>query len=221
MNNWILHIETATKKCSVALAKNGELIVLREILEEKFNHAEKLHVLFEELFQEAQISWKELSAISVSKGPGSYTGLRIGVSSAKGLCYALNIPLISVNTLEIIARQLQVAEGEQIVSMIDARRMEVFAAIYDNQYNEIKPTYAWIVEENPFSEGIYHLVGDGAMKCQNILKGENIHYYLEIQHPSAKEMVQISYQKYLNKIFEDVAYFEPFYLKDFHLTQKP
>lgn len=218
MNNRILHIETATKKCSVALSENGKLIAFREVLEEKFNHAEKLHILFEELLHEAQIKWVDISAIAISKGPGSYTGLRIGVSSAKGLCYALDIPLISINSLEIIARQIQVSQGEFIIPMIDARRMEVFAAVYDSQYNEVQPTHSWIVENNPFYKNKCHFVGDGAMKCKEIIGEKNTHFYPEIIYPSAREMIAVSYQKFLEQKFENLAYFEPFYLKDFMLS---
>ena len=131
---FILNIETATKNCSVSLAKNGDTIALREIAEEGYSHAEKLHVFIEEIIAESKISFEDLNAIAVSQGPGSYTGLRIGVSSAKGLCYALNIPMIAIDTLQSLAAQISISKGI-IIPMIDARRMEVFNAIYDKSRN--------------------------------------------------------------------------------------
>ncbi|MES2863303.1 MAG: tRNA (adenosine(37)-N6)-threonylcarbamoyltransferase complex dimerization subunit type 1 TsaB [Bacteroidota bacterium] len=217
----ILNVETATKNCSVALAKEGKTIAIREIATENFSHAEKLHVFIEELFSETNLKLQDLNAIAVSQGPGSYTGLRIGVSAAKGLCYALSIPLISVDTLELLARKLTVAEGI-IVPMIDARRMEVFCAFFDNNYNKIRETKAEIIDETSyqdFSETL-HLIGDGAMKFKDILTDVKFQYYPEIEFPSATEMAQVSFQKFQNNQLEDVAYFEPFYLKDFVMLTK-
>ena len=131
--SYILNIETATKNCSVALAKNGETILCKEIAEEGYSHAERLHVFIDEVCKVSGISFQDLSAIAVSQGPGSYTGLRIGVSAAKGLCYALNIPLISVDTLQVLASKVTIAEG-LIIPMLDARRMEVYSAIFDFKY---------------------------------------------------------------------------------------
>ena len=131
----ILNIETATKNCSVSLAKDGITILTKEISEAGYSHAEKLHVFIEEILKETQSNVKDLKAVAVSKGPGSYTGLRIGVSSAKGICYALDIPLIAVDTLQILAKQLKVEKGI-IVPMIDARRMEVYSAVYDKNHNK-------------------------------------------------------------------------------------
>ena len=132
----ILHIETATKQCSVSLAKDDQLIACKQLAEEGFNHAEKLHVFIEELLKESNYAFRSLDGICVSKGPGSYTGLRIGVSAAKGLAYTLDVPLLSVNTLEVLARQLNVDTGT-IIPMIDARRMEVFTAHFDSDYSMI------------------------------------------------------------------------------------
>ena len=126
---YILNIETATKNCSVALAKEGKTILCKEIAEEGYSHAERLHVFIEEVIEEAGITFKDLAAIAVSQGPGSYTGLRIGVSAAKGLCYALDIPLIAVDTLKTLASQVKISSG-LIIPMIDARRMEVYSAIF-------------------------------------------------------------------------------------------
>ena len=217
----ILNIETATKNCSIALAKDGKTIAIREIATQNFSHAEKLHVFIEELFSETNLKLQDLSAIAVSQGPGSYTGLRIGVSAAKGLCYALSIPLIAVDTLELIARKINIESGI-IVPMIDARRMEVFCAFFDNKYNKIRETKAEIIDETSYQDisETLHLIGDGAMKFKDVLTAAKFQYYPEIEFPSATEMALVSYGKFQNKQFEDVAYFEPFYLKDFVLMTK-
>ena len=217
---YILNIETATKKCSVAVSKDNELIAYRELAEEQFSHAERLHVFIEEVMAEARLKWHNLNAVAVSKGPGSYTGLRIGVSSAKGLCYALGIPLISVDTLAILARQITPEEGS-IQPMIDARRMEVFTQKFDRHHKAEGNAYALIVDETAFAgeKQKIHLLGDGAIKCQAVLDGEHFVYYPEYKYPSAKDMIGLSFEKYKKNDIEDVAYFEPFYLKDFQLNR--
>ena len=136
---YILNIETATKNCSVSLSADGKTIALQEIATENFSHAEKLHVFIATLLKEHHLQFKDIQAIAVSQGPGSYTGLRIGVSSAKGFCYALNIPMIAVDTLQLLAKQIQIEDGI-IIPMIDARRMEVFTAFFDKNYNQIRNT---------------------------------------------------------------------------------
>lgn len=218
---YILNIETATKNCSVSLSKNGKTIVISEIAEVQFSHAEKLHVFIKDVLNEAEISLNDLSAIAVSKGPGSYTGLRIGVSAAKGLCYALNLPLIAVDTLAVLAEKLTITIGV-IVPMIDARRMEVFTQIFNSNHTSINSTEALIVDENSFAtltEEI-HLIGDGALKCKDVLTKDHFIYHDDIIYPSANEMARLSYEKFLENNFENVAYFEPYYLKDFMLTTK-
>jgi tRNA threonylcarbamoyladenosine biosynthesis protein TsaB len=218
---YILNIETATKNCSVSLAKNGETVLCKEIAEQGYSHAEKLHVFIEEILKETSISAKDLNAIAVSKGPGSYTGLRIGVSTAKGLCYALDIPLISIDTLEVLAKQVSVEKG-MIVPMIDARRMEVYSAFFDANHNKTRDVQAEILNEESYSkmtEPVY-FIGDCQEKCKTILTKANFHFLPEIIFPSANEMSKLSYKKFILKEFEDVAYFEPFYLKDF-LAAKP
>ena len=213
---FILNLETATKNCSVCLAQDGEVAVLKEFAGDGYAHAEKLHVFIEEALQEACITFKDIDAVAVSRGPGSYTGLRIGVSAAKGLCYALNIPLIAIDTLEVLAHKLSVKEGV-IVPMIDARRMEAYTAIYDNDYNKTRETKAEIITENSFSDinGPVNLIGDGAAKCREILVAGKFIYHEGIIYPSASQMASLSYAKYKKSDIEDVAYFEPFYLKDF------
>ena len=216
---YILHIETSTKNCSVALAKNGQLIQCKEIAEEGFSHAEKLHVFIEEILQENQINFKDLSAIAVSQGPGSYTGLRIGVSAVKGLCYALQLPMIAIDTLEILARQLSVDSGI-IIPMLDARRMECYTSIFDATYTKMREVQSEIIDENLYAEleGNIHLIGDGASKCKEVLKDFKFVYHNQIVFPSAKEMVDVAFEKYQKSDMVDVAYFEPFYLKDFMMT---
>lgn len=213
----ILNIETATRNCSVALSLNGEVIAVREIAAQGYLHAEKLHVFIEECMAEANKEIKDLNAIAISMGPGSYTGLRIGVSAAKGLCYALGIPLIAVDTLEVLARNIEVREGEYLLPMIDARRMEAYTAIFDSNYNKLRETKAEIITEELFTElsGKVHLLGDGAAKCKEVLTDDKFVYHDEALFPSAKQMCSIAYNKYKISDTVDVAYFEPFYLKDF------
>ena len=216
---YILNIETATKNCSVALAKGGKTIVSKEIAEEGYSHAERLHVFIEEIIKEAGITFQDLSAVAVSQGPGSYTGLRIGVSAAKGLCFALDIPLISVDTLQGLASQALVSDG-LIVPMLDARRMEVYSAIFNSNFDKIRAVEAEIITEDSFldfQETLY-FVGDCAEKCKAVLTKENFIFLDEIKYPSAKEMSSISFEKYKKNDIEDVAYFEPYYLKDFMIT---
>jgi len=215
----ILNIETATKNCSVALAKEGETLVYKEIAEEGYSHAERLHVFIEEIIKEAGITFQDLSAVAVSQGPGSYTGLRIGVSAAKGLCFALDIPLISVDTLQVLSSQALVSDG-LIVPMLDARRMEVYSAIFNSNFDKIRAVEAEIITEDSFldfQETLY-FVGDCAEKCKAVLTKENFIFLDEIKYPSAKEMSSISFEKYKKNDIEDVAYFEPYYLKDFMIT---
>ncbi len=217
--SYILNIETATKNCSVALAKNGEIILCKEIAEEGYSHAERLHVFIDEVCKESGISFQDLSAIAVSQGPGSYTGLRIGVSAAKGLCYALNIPLIAVDTLQVLASKATIAEG-LIIPMLDARRMEVYSAIFDFKLEKQREVQAEVITENSFesiTETVY-FVGDCSDKCKSVLTKSNFNFLEEVKYPSANEMSALSFQKFQKEDFEDVAYFEPYYLKDFMIT---
>jgi tRNA threonylcarbamoyladenosine biosynthesis protein TsaB len=217
--SYILNIETATKNCSVALAKEGKTILCKEIAEGGYSHAERLHVFIEEIIKEAGITLQDILAIAVSQGPGSYTGLRIGVSAAKGLCFALDIPLIAVDTLQVLASQANVSKG-LIIPMLDARRMEVYSAIFTPNFENKRAVQAEIITENSFEdlqETIY-FVGDCAEKCKSVLTKENFIFLEEIKYPSAKEMSFLSFEKYQKHEIEDVAYFEPYYLKDFMMT---
>lgn len=217
--SYILNIETATKNCSVALAKEGKTILCKEIAEEGYSHAERLHVFIEEIIKEAGISFKDISAIAVSQGPGSYTGLRIGVSAAKGLCYALGVPLIAVDTLQVLASQAKVSNG-LIVPMLDARRMEVYSAIFTPAFENKREVQAEILTENSFEDlqQTLYFVGDCAEKCKLVLNKNNHVFLEEIKYPSAKEMSFLSFEKYQKNDTVDVAYFEPYYLKDFMMT---
>jgi len=214
---YILNIETATKNCSVSLSRNGELIAIKELNNGNYSHAEVLHSFVNEVVSESGISLSDLSAVAVSKGPGSYTGLRIGVSAAKGLCFALDIPLISINTLASLAHGLTIKSGK-IVSMLDARRMEVYSAVFEKDFIQVRETKAEIIDGDSFLEyldkGAVYFVGDGAEKCKDVITHDNA-VFVEEQFPSAQEMCSLAYDKYKKNDIEDVAYFEPFYLKDF------
>ena len=217
----ILNIETSTKNCSVSLAKDGTTILVKEFAEEGFSHAEKLHVFIDEVLKETQTNFKDLNAVAVSKGPGSYTGLRIGVSAAKGICYALDIPLISVDTLQVLAKQVNIKEGI-IIPMLDARRMEVYSAVFDKNHTKIMEVQAEILTEESYAEieeNVY-FIGDCQEKCKTVLSKPNFHFLPANIFPSANEMSVLSYHKFNNQEFENVAYFEPFYLKDFMIMKK-
>ena len=217
----ILNIETATKNCSVSISKEGKTIACREIATQNFSHAEKLHVFIEELLMETNLNYKDLTAVAISQGPGSYTGLRIGVSSAKGFCYALSIPLIAIDTLELLARRISITEGI-IVPMIDARRMEVYSAFFDVDYVKIRKVEAEIIDSNSYVEILnkIHLVGDGISKFKDILIDEKFIFHEDITYPSANEMGLLAYEKFKTSDFVDVAYSEPYYLKDFLIAKK-
>ena len=216
---YILNLETATKNCSVSISQHGKTILCKEIAESGYSHAERLHVFIEECLKESNITFKDLSAIAVSQGPGSYTGLRIGVSTAKGLCFALDLPLIAIDTLQVLASQLTITEGV-IIPMIDARRMEVYSAIYNSNYEKTREVQAEILTENSFEEiaDTIHFVGDCSEKAKTVLTNSNFIFHEEIVYPSANEMSELSFKKFQDSNFEDVAYFEPYYLKDFMTT---
>lgn len=218
----ILNIETATKNCSVSIAKNETVLVLKELNDGNYSHAEKLHPFIQDILKEADVTLKEIDAVAVSKGPGSYTGLRIGVSAAKGLCFAFDKPLISIETLESLAHSVSVEEGF-IIPMLDARRMEVYATVFNTSYNQVREIRAEIINENSFqeylSENKVYFLGDGAEKCKEVIQHKNA-VFIDDKFPSAKQMATLSYAKYKINDIEDVAYFEPFYLKDFMVTQE-
>ena len=214
----ILNLETATTNCSVSIARDGVTIAVKEHDTPNYSHAEQLHVFIQEVLEKAQEQLSSLNAIAVSKGPGSYTGLRIGVSAAKGLCFSLNIPLISVDTLKSLATKTKSEDIDFIIPLLDARRMEVYSKVFDAELNEIRETKAEIIDDKSFEDylekGKILLTGSGAQKCEEVISSPNLE--LDFQAvPSAKEMSALSFKKYIAQDFEDVAYFEPYYLKDF------
>ena len=214
----ILCIETASTNCSVALASEGEVLAMKEDYSDNYSHAERLHVFIQELLKEENLRAEELSAIAVSKGPGSYTGLRIGVSAAKGLCFALGLPLISIPTLLSMAHQVIAEETEFIIPLFDARRMEVYTAGFTADKKPLFDTRAEILSEDSFLEyldrGTVTFLGSGVEKFREICGHKNA-YFLEGKLPSASEMAFLAEEKFRSKNFEDVAYFEPYYLKNF------
>jgi tRNA threonylcarbamoyladenosine biosynthesis protein TsaB len=217
----ILHLETATKVCSVALSTDGKLMQLAEIDDDQFAHGEQLTLLIDQVLKAASILPSDLSAVTVTSGPGSYTGLRIGVSTAKGLCYALNIPLIAIDALvSMAAIAVEKHPETQLCPMIDARRMEVFSAIYASDLSIVKPISADVLDETSYEEfGKIVCFGDGAEKMKALWGKRSIQFDLDLK-PSAAGQVPLAYQKYLAQQFEDVAYFEPFYLKEFYMPTK-
>jgi tRNA threonylcarbamoyladenosine biosynthesis protein TsaB len=224
--NYLLHIDTSTKMCSIALSADGKLIDFTSYEGDGFVHSELLTSFIENMLHKNQLTPNTLSAISVASGPGSYTGLRIGVSSAKGLCYALNIPLIAIDSLFSLANWAKQNEPNfngNFCAMIDARRMEVFSAIYTNDLQLLKPISADILDENSYSEFISTknllLTGDGTEKTKSIWENrENIVFSAYLS--DARGQINEANRRFLGKQFEDVAYFEPYYLKDFILGSK-
>jgi tRNA threonylcarbamoyladenosine biosynthesis protein TsaB len=215
--SYLLLLETSSKNCSVAIADEQQVILAKSASADHFIHAEQLHVMMNELFTESSLTPDSLHAVAVSKGPGSYTGLRIGVSAAKGLCFALNIPLIAFDTTEILARHAAsiIHNATRFMPMIDARRMEVYSANFDAQANRLTTDEAVIIDEKTFnnvsSERVV-LVGDGAEKCTPFLTE---HIQILSILPSADMMHAPAVEAFHQKRFQDVAYFEPFYLKDY------
>ena len=212
---YILHIDSTTKVCSVAISKEDKLLELTEVNSDQLVHSEKLHLFIEECLLKANVKLSDLKAINVSKGPGSYTGLRIGVSAAKGLAYGLTIPLISVDTLEAMADSVSLAFDAVLIPMIDARRMEVFCSIHQNG-KCLSPVSAEVLDESSFSafnaKKVFYF-GDGALKAVGNLN-PNFTFIDEIK-TSASNLIRLGWHKYNSGDFEDIAYFEPFYLKDF------
>ena len=225
----ILCLETSTSVCSVALNESCCTLALRE--SEKQNaHSEKITTFIKEVMEIAGIGYSQLDAVAVSKGPGSYTGLRIGVSTAKGICYAADLPMMAIDTLEAMAYGMkeklgsQIAENDLLIPMIDARRMEVYAAVFDANLNRIQDTAALVIDENAFDDlkkdHRLWLFGDGAPKLKTVFADQPNISIVEGFKPSATYMRPLTERAFLNKDFVDVAYFEPFYLKDF-IAGKP
>lgn len=220
---YILSIETSTAVCSVALHEQGKLLALAE-LREPGAHAEKLMGLLEEVLKKAGKLFSEVDAFAVSEGPGSYTGLRIGVSTAKGLAFALSKPLIGINTLRAMAAGGPLEKGAQIVAVLDARRMEVYTQTFGEQLEEKTPIEALILEAGVFrrslEQGKVFFIGDAVEKVKEVVNHPNAVFLLETDYPlSAKAMGQLAFEKFQHKAFEDLAYFVPNYLKEFKALQ--
>jgi tRNA threonylcarbamoyladenosine biosynthesis protein TsaB len=224
---FILNLETSTSVCSVSVTGDGEVLSIRERLDAK-SHASQLIPFVAEVLEESGLKPHDLSAIAVSKGPGSYTGLRIGVSTAKGMAYALNAPLIAIDTLFSMTSgyldihpELTHVPNTLLCPMIDARRMEVYSAIYDTRLKLLRNIKAEIISKDSFlpllMENRIHFFGDGAMKCKEMIQSKSAVFSADF-HPSASFMGRISYKSYKKGLFEELAYFEPFYLKDFVTT---
>jgi tRNA threonylcarbamoyladenosine biosynthesis protein TsaB len=225
----ILQIETATTVCSVALSENESVLAYKEI-QQRNVHAEVITVFIDEVLKTASKQYDELNAVAISCGPGSYTGLRIGISVAKGLCFALDIPLIAIETLEamtdgfVAQNTFDDKSNILLCPMIDARRMEVFTAIFDVKGNRVRPTSAEIIDAKSFGDLLESnniiFFGDGAAKCSEVL-GTNPHVQIIPEFlNSARYLTKKANEKYLANDFEDTAYFEPYYLKDFIAGKK-
>ena len=217
--SYILNIETSTLKCSVSIAYKGEYVAGEQLLANEFIHGEKLHVFIRDIFEKTKIKKKDLNAVAVSKGPGSYTGLRIGVAAAKGICFAQDIPLIGVNTLEIMAAPFfNKSEYNYLIPILDARRMEVYSAIFDAKKRCIQKTNAVVLSENSFFDKVENgsclVIGNGASKFKTLKPKINADFNAEY-FPSAKDMCEVSWDLYKKKSYENLEFFEPFYLKDF------
>ncbi|GAA0878029.1 tRNA (adenosine(37)-N6)-threonylcarbamoyltransferase complex dimerization subunit type 1 TsaB [Algoriphagus jejuensis] len=213
----ILSIETSTASCSVAVHLDGELVALSE-LAERGAHAERLMLLVEEVVEKAEVGFRDLDAIAVSEGPGSYTGLRIGVSTAKGLAFGLNKPLIGVNTLQALASAVELKKGELLIPVLDARRMEVFREVFDWQLNSVAKLDAEVLAEISFENFLkdhrVYFLGDAVDKVESVVKHANATFVYGLTF-SARYMGKIAFGKYQKRRFEDLAYFVPNYLKEF------
>lgn len=222
----ILCIETSTAVCSVALVENGNVVALRESIDGQ-NHAEKITIFIDEIMKETGVAYKDLDAIATSMGPGSYTGLRIGVSTAKGFCYALDKPLIAIDTLAamaygFISSQLSAISNQPtaiLCPMIDARRMEVYSAFFNEKLERTSETEALVIDENSFMElkqnNHLYLFGDGADKLAALFENDDNITVVEKFRCSAAHMAALADDAFKNMKFVDTAYFEPFYLKNF------
>ncbi len=217
----ILLIETATKVCSVGLLNGEQAVFIRESYEQR-SHAELITVFINEVIQESGIAMNKIDAVAVSMGPGSYTGLRIGVSTAKGICYAMDKPLIAIDTLQAMAAGMmeQTKDKQRLYApMIDARRMEVYTAIFDAENEKLCKTEALIVDENAFQPWLSNqkvvFFGDGSAKCKPLLAQHTHAHFVDDFHPSVRFMAKLAQEKFKAGVFENTAYFEPYYLKDF------
>ena len=220
----ILLIETSTKTCSVGVSENEKVVCLKEHTSENYTHSESLHVYIDEMLKSLQLELKELDAVCVSKGPGSYTGLRIGVSTAKGLCFGADLKLISITSLQSMAEVARASfpDYDCYIPMIDARRMEVYTQVFNKAGQPMNEVEALILEDSSYAQflttGKCLLFGDGSFKSKEVLTHSNA--FFEVVIPSITGMVELAHSKLSLKEVEDVAYFEPYYLKDFVAGKK-
>ncbi len=218
----LLMIETSTRNCSVAISEGERLLYALDDVSEKYSHAERLHRHIAGLLERAGWQYKDLDVVAVGSGPGSYTGLRIGVSAAKGFAYVLKIPVVTVMSLETLARGVRTEEGF-IVPMIDARRMEAYTAVYDAAYRQVREVEAEILDEHSFAGYLdktkVYFAGDAVPKFEKIRSHANA-VFTDIRYPSAKDMLPVALEKIKHREFEDTAYFEPYYFKDFIVKRK-
>lgn len=216
-----LHIDTALSVASICLSKDKEVIAYLEN-EHQQGHAAWLHLAIDEMMKNAGFSIKDLEAVSVTIGPGSYTGLRVGLSSVKGLCYSLNIPLITITTTELLASAVKDEAEDLIIPVIDARRMEIYSAVYDKNLKEIKAPHSLIIDENSFEEILneYKILfcGDGCKKLQTILRHENVTY--STKAANATHLAQLAFNRFNGNDFADLAYAEPLYVKEFYSSPR-
>ena len=222
----ILHIEASTDVCSVALSQDGHVFFER-VNREEMSHAKVLAPFVEEALQNADEQGAKINAVALSCGPGSYTSLRIASSTAKGVCYGRNIPLIAIPTTAVMSVPVlfrdDIDENALLCPMIDARRNEVYATVYDRALQVIKPTHAEVVTEESYKELLdkqpVYFFGNGAEKCSKIINHPNAHFLTEHVNPLAKNMMPLAERAWFDEKFEDIAYFEPFYLKNFVATK--
>ena len=222
MQSHLLCIETTTTQCSVALCTNGDLSTLAQSNHENYQHAQLLHTYIDKVLSKHNLKPSDLAAIALSSGPGSYTGLRIGAAAAKGLCYANDIPLIAIPTLDIIAREIMPSDGH-IIATLDARRDEVYCAIYTHDYRCVQPASPHVITSNSFTEwtakGMVYFVGTGLEKCEEIIDHNTQFVFPKApSFPSAAQMVEQAQDAFEQQVFEDVAYFDVDYLKAFQTS---
>ncbi len=219
----ILSLETTTTNCSVALAQDGRILSLKEDMGRDYSHSERLHKYVAEVLKKESKKLSDLDAVAVSKGPGSYTGLRIGVSSAKGFCFAHDLPLLAVDTLTALAHQVNLENIDYIAPLLDARRMEVYSAVFNAGFDRLRETKAEILDANSFTgyldQGKTVFIGNGSEKFREICLHDNAIFILDAL-PSSRDMIPLAEAQYNASHFEDTAYFEPYYLKDFMGAKK-
>jgi len=229
----IIVLDTSTKACSVSLYRDSELLASWHRVSEGYTHAEELHLRISEVMQKAQVKFSQLDAVAVGKGPGSYTGLRIGVSSAKGLAYGLGIPLISIESLDLILADLETQDQSIVIPMIDARRLEAYAKVFirkDNEFIELESTTNIILDSEDFNalleryiDHSIHFLGDAAVKTRDFLISHeriNQFTFYPDNYPDTRFIGALLENLFKQKRFENIITFEPFYLKDFMLTPK-